>query len=233
MKTIDIVFDGPPGHDAGRFVEVEQPDGKSISLGEWLKRDDGYWVLRMPDPRPLADDVPVCSGERPPDGEFVATEHGRLLSAAWALIADAHGVDFKFSTDEWQVAATRWRDEWNAYSRKAVRVALGKCTLCGSTDQVSTTCLACSARSANALRQLLEMKPTRIADLQAAPIVGLVVSHPTRGRGLVTASDLSEKFTVLFVTGERASYSLRRSNRAGVDVEFHDGKAAGNGKAEA
>lgn len=45
---IDIVFDGPPAPESGRFVEVEQ-DGRSISFGEWVKRDDGYWVLRLPD----------------------------------------------------------------------------------------------------------------------------------------------------------------------------------------
>ena len=43
---VDIVFDGPPGPEAGRFVEVER-DGKSISAGEWVKREDGYWVLRL------------------------------------------------------------------------------------------------------------------------------------------------------------------------------------------
>lgn len=45
---IDIVFDGPPSHDSGRFVEVEDESGKSISIGEWVKRDDGYWTLRVP-----------------------------------------------------------------------------------------------------------------------------------------------------------------------------------------
>ena len=45
--TIDIVFDGPPGPVAGRFVEVEDANGKSMSLGEWLQRPDGYWVLRF------------------------------------------------------------------------------------------------------------------------------------------------------------------------------------------
>ena len=53
MKTIDIVFDGPPEHEAGRFVEVER-DGKSIRLGEWVNRPDGYWVLRIPDPEQLS-----------------------------------------------------------------------------------------------------------------------------------------------------------------------------------
>lgn len=49
MKTIDIVFDGPPSHDMPRLVEVER-EGKSISIGEWVQRDDGYWALRIPDP---------------------------------------------------------------------------------------------------------------------------------------------------------------------------------------
>lgn len=48
MKYIDIVFDGPPSHESGRFVEVEDETGKSINFGEWLKRPDGYWALRIP-----------------------------------------------------------------------------------------------------------------------------------------------------------------------------------------
>lgn len=43
----DIVFDGPPGKEPGRFVEVEDPFGKNISKGEWILREDGYWVLRI------------------------------------------------------------------------------------------------------------------------------------------------------------------------------------------
>ena len=48
MKTVDIVFDGPPGPEAGRFVEVEDENGASINYGEWVEREDGYWVLRIP-----------------------------------------------------------------------------------------------------------------------------------------------------------------------------------------
>jgi len=44
---VDIVFDGPPGPEAGRFVEVEDASGKSIKLGEWLQRPDGSWALRI------------------------------------------------------------------------------------------------------------------------------------------------------------------------------------------
>jgi hypothetical protein len=48
---IDIVFDGPPGHIAGRFVEVEDETGKSIGIGDWIKPSEltgGFWRLRIP-----------------------------------------------------------------------------------------------------------------------------------------------------------------------------------------
>ena len=51
---VHVVFDGPPGPEAGRFVEVETLDGKSVSVGRWLKRDDGFWALEIeviPHPR--------------------------------------------------------------------------------------------------------------------------------------------------------------------------------------
>lgn len=41
---IHVVFDGPPGPDAGRFVEVEDANGKSISVGRWEQRGN-YWRL--------------------------------------------------------------------------------------------------------------------------------------------------------------------------------------------
>lgn len=53
-QSYDIVFDGPPGPVAGRFVEVESPPGTGVSLGEWVERDDGYWVLRIDVPAQLA-----------------------------------------------------------------------------------------------------------------------------------------------------------------------------------
>ena len=44
---VDIVFDGPPDAESGRFVEVENSQGKSIKYGEWIERPDGYWALRI------------------------------------------------------------------------------------------------------------------------------------------------------------------------------------------
>lgn len=46
-KHIDIVFDRPPGPVNPQFIEVEDDQGRSIKIGEWLKREDGYWVLRL------------------------------------------------------------------------------------------------------------------------------------------------------------------------------------------
>lgn len=45
---IDVVFDGPPSHESGRFVEVEDARGASIAFGEWVERPDGMWALRIP-----------------------------------------------------------------------------------------------------------------------------------------------------------------------------------------
>lgn len=52
-QYIDIVFDGPPSHESGRFVEVENELGHSISAGEWIgpepsSNDTGeLWRLRL------------------------------------------------------------------------------------------------------------------------------------------------------------------------------------------
>ncbi len=55
--SVDIVFDGPPGPESGRFIEVENGDGKSISWGSWFERADGYHVLRIPVYRPVSRDT--------------------------------------------------------------------------------------------------------------------------------------------------------------------------------
>ncbi len=46
-QTLHFVFDGPPGPEAGRFVECETPDGRSINAGGWHEREDGFWELRV------------------------------------------------------------------------------------------------------------------------------------------------------------------------------------------
>jgi hypothetical protein len=45
--VINIVFDGPPGPQPPRFIEVEDDTGRSINVGEWHELRDGYWALRI------------------------------------------------------------------------------------------------------------------------------------------------------------------------------------------
>jgi hypothetical protein len=42
------VFSGPPDEQPAEFIEVEDEQGHSIRYGEWLERDDGAWVRRVP-----------------------------------------------------------------------------------------------------------------------------------------------------------------------------------------
>ncbi len=45
MTEVTVVFDGPPGPEPGRFIEVENPEtGESINLGKWYEVD-GLWYL--------------------------------------------------------------------------------------------------------------------------------------------------------------------------------------------
>ena len=46
-RIVDVLFDGPPSHEAPRFIEVESPPGTSVSFGEWVARGNGLWALRL------------------------------------------------------------------------------------------------------------------------------------------------------------------------------------------
>lgn len=71
MTKLHIVFDGPPEHEAGRFVEVENADGTGLSenFGEWVQQDE-FWCLEFDDPRQLRARVEELLG-------FVRNEAGK------------------------------------------------------------------------------------------------------------------------------------------------------------
>lgn len=48
-NEIHILFDGPPSHESGRFVEVEDANGKGIDVGRWEQRGK-YWHLILTAP---------------------------------------------------------------------------------------------------------------------------------------------------------------------------------------
>ena len=45
---VQVVCDRPPGHESGAFVELEDSNGRSINFGEWIVREDGFHVLKVP-----------------------------------------------------------------------------------------------------------------------------------------------------------------------------------------
>ena len=57
-----IIFDGPPSHESGRFVEVETITGQSVGLAHyWSKRPDALWQLGpffvVPQPAPRDTEI--------------------------------------------------------------------------------------------------------------------------------------------------------------------------------
>ena len=87
-ETIDVVFDGPPGPQPGRFIEVEKTsDGTSINAGSWHERPDGKWALRL-----------VCVPEHRPDApwaalhQLAATVAGEYGTALASLDLAAQGL---------------------------------------------------------------------------------------------------------------------------------------------
>lgn len=46
-RPINIIFDGPPGPEPPRFVEIETDDRSLIRVGQWIKRPNGRYALRI------------------------------------------------------------------------------------------------------------------------------------------------------------------------------------------
>lgn len=61
---LHIVFDGPPGHESGRFVEVEDDTGSSVNAGTWADNSvSGFHDLVIPAPRAwvlMGNDFPAA-----------------------------------------------------------------------------------------------------------------------------------------------------------------------------
>ena len=74
MSAIHILFDGPPGPVAGRFVEVEDDTGKSISVGQWRERPDGFWELVIECGEQTTEPCGRCSGTGAVDTAFSGSD---------------------------------------------------------------------------------------------------------------------------------------------------------------
>ena len=74
-----VVFDGPPGPTSCCFVEVEDDNGKSVNVGPWREREDGFWELRISAPAALASPQPAVQGP-----VAAGVRDGPVEKAVWA-----------------------------------------------------------------------------------------------------------------------------------------------------
>lgn len=75
--AMNIIFDGPPGPESGRFVEVENDAGQSIRVGEWIDRGDGMWALRIEPPKVQWAEIATLCG------------HGMIICARCDMVPDS------------------------------------------------------------------------------------------------------------------------------------------------
>ncbi len=102
---IYVIFDGPPGPESPRFIEVENDQRESVSLGQWQWKEDVkrvgnpfYWRLgpfyAIPPVAPhnhgnigmhFSSECPACYPGGPTDLELAERKIDRLLAAGDAL----------------------------------------------------------------------------------------------------------------------------------------------------
>jgi hypothetical protein len=131
--NLHIIFDGPPSHESGRFVEVENDAGASVRAGEWVERPDGLCDLVIPRATPpdqskrverleafdecasIAQDCPGITKPNPPSNvdpfwQGVAAAKVAIMQAirARAMLAAAPASP---SVDAPRVKELEWEDD--------------------------------------------------------------------------------------------------------------------------
>jgi len=81
-QRLKVMFDGPPGPESGRFIEVEKEDGSSVNAGKWEELEDGRWALWL---RVIDEDVSIMPEEPEEDRGLLKTDAD--VRAYFAFIA--------------------------------------------------------------------------------------------------------------------------------------------------
>lgn len=89
--TLDIVIDGPPGAEPGRFVETEI-DGRSVRAGHWEERSP-FWLLRIPDETHALIDLAQLGAVELFSAELDSSDWHRPDGLPWTLTVEGfpHG----------------------------------------------------------------------------------------------------------------------------------------------
>lgn len=98
-----VIFDGPPGPESGRFVDVENARfGRSIKAGEWIDRGADGWAL----------------------GPFVEERDIALTTAPMLAVIEDMLDRVQNSASIFAIDATR--DGWQKRARAAIEQARGE-----------------------------------------------------------------------------------------------------------
>ena len=163
-----------------------------VSVETWNRRSS-IAAEKAEEPAPTASACPSCDD-------------------AWGLIANAHGGDWSKASDEWQAAATRWRDAWT--SVRPTASAQGEPSL---EDCQRAAIEATRERHPNASDLALLLSPDEAAQVAAvralclsrAPSIEDVIDallrvqpfrdgHETGSTGLVRRADVEQVMRALF-----------------------------------
>jgi hypothetical protein len=53
MSKVHLVFDGLLSRDVPALIAIQDAEGRSVSVGQWRQRPDGYWELVILSGEPL------------------------------------------------------------------------------------------------------------------------------------------------------------------------------------
>ena len=84
-EAVYVIFDGPPSHTSGRFLEVETDDGRSVNTGEWELCPARYsfgevWRLGpFVDARAMTQPIPTVTTEGTP----TLRDYAKVIEWLW------------------------------------------------------------------------------------------------------------------------------------------------------
>ena len=238
-SRIHILFDGPPGADAGRFVEVEDDAGHSINAGEWVDRGDGQWALAIDRAAVVADSPELAQARADASRRLAERDEERAiidgLRAALGLKPGV-GLDLaaltavardKLSEDDMESA-----DVVDGLVRESLELrALAEGELAQARERIAAledeararteSCKASASGNCQDWCRMLDESRERIAALEAdtagyrADLAALEVRH---GRMVDAGVELGAALTEALQRGDAALARVRELEAANEDL---------------